>query len=78
MPTHLSYKYIIYVHVADKENHCGRRNLICGQVSWLTLSGGGGLVHDNCHMTEVHVATFTVKSYCCKSFRYLSCLIQVY
>ena len=30
----------------------------------LTLSGQGGLERDSYRMTEVHVATFTVKSYC--------------
>ena len=26
----IHYKGGLYVHVTDKENHCGRRNLICG------------------------------------------------
>ena len=26
----IHYKGDMYVHVTDKENHCGRRNLICG------------------------------------------------
>ena len=40
----------------------------------LTLSGQGGLERDSCRMTEVHVATFTVKSYCCYRATASTCL----
>ena len=45
----------------------------------LTLSGGGGLVCDSCRMTKVHVAMFTVKSYCyCFYLSIQLCLLVIH